>query len=84
MPVAKGLQFWRQSRMISWVCAQWNAISFMLAPRKERAISTGETQKDLTPTVIYMVPSIYKALLHKSSQLIFITALWEIIWDGRS
>lgn len=47
------------------MCAQQNAVSVMVAMRKERAISTGQTQKDPTPIVIYMVPSIEKALLHK-------------------
>lgn len=35
--------------------------------RKERAISTGETQKDLTSMVIYIAPFIYKAHLRKPS-----------------
>ena len=56
------------------MCAWKNAISVTLASRKEGAISTRETQKDLTPLVIYMVPSVYKALLHKPSSLILTTA----------
>lgn len=73
MPVAKRLLS-GDIRRISRVCAQTNATSVILASRKEGAISTGETQKDLTPIVIHMVLSIYKALLHKPSSLILITA----------
>lgn len=56
MPVAKRLL--SEDIRISRVCAQMNATSVMLTSRKEGAISTGETQKDLTPIVIHMVLSI--------------------------
>lgn len=54
-------------------------MSVMLASRKERAVSTGETEKDLITIVIYIIPSVYKAVSHTPLHLILTTSLWEVI-----
>lgn len=75
MLVAKRLLGWRLSRRMGRECTQRNALSVMVASRKERAVSTGQAQKDPTPIVI----SKHKHFLHKHLPLILLIALWEII-----